>query len=247
MWTEASQRPTTINSVEQLDQIINMGAGLINRTSLSPAMSEALNMYKSATSAMHSGDLYQAAQGYRQLLEQWPGFVAPRANLALCLHFMGDYDDALRQLEVAHEFAPDDPEIHVNAGRIYEALGDKGRELEQYHQALQDRPDHVEAMGNLGITYRETGQIQESMRWLLRAQQVIEQQEAMMGRLTGQHPFKTNILIALAETCEALGDWKQAGQFWKQARRTAPADAQLWAHIRQARKKNRLSWLPWRR
>jgi tetratricopeptide (TPR) repeat protein len=236
-----------ITCVEQLDQMINLGSGMIDTSALSPAMSQALNMYTTATGAMRAGHFDEAAQRYREILALWPNFVAPRVNLADCLHAMGNYDKALRQLDVAHEFAPGDPDVHISAGRVYESLGNKERELEQYQEALRDSPGHIGAMVNAGITHREVGQLEESEQWLQRALKEIRQQESFLEHLGWRHPAKTNTLIALAETHEAANNWGRAVECWQEAQSAEPSRRALQERLELAREKARSSRLPWRR
>ncbi|MCB0170066.1 MAG: tetratricopeptide repeat protein [Anaerolineae bacterium] len=197
-----------ITTISQLDHLINMGGGIVDTTSLSPEMQKALTLYFNGCQAMQSGYIAQAIEIYEKALSIWPNFVACHVNLANCLMYSERYDDALSILAYAHQFAPDDPDIHITAGQIFEMVGDKENELNQYKEALQDQPDHFQAMMNLGATYREIDEFEKSEQWLKKALEEIYLSEKITPHWT--HPGKFGVFVNLALLYEDIGDFKKA-------------------------------------
>jgi tetratricopeptide (TPR) repeat protein len=216
-----------ITTPAQLDQMINMGTGFIDPSILSPEMKQLLELYNAGTNAMNRGALGEAIGIYRGIVSTWPDFVAGYVNLAACLSRTGKPQQAIQVLGHAHGLAPQDPDIHLTAGQVYEALGDKQKEIEQYYQALEDDPNNVHAMNNLGIAYREVGWLNESRHWLQQAMQAVEQQESLMTQAGWQHPIKLNLLVSLALTYEAGERWNEAIYYWQQCSSLAPNNASL--------------------
>lgn len=238
--------PAKISEVADLDRLINDGLDLQDQSRLTPGMRLLLEDYLVASKHMKHGDLHGAISLYRDILSKWPNFVAPRVNLGHCVLYLGDAGQALREFQQAHKLAPSDPDIHIATGRVYEALGNKQAELQQYREAVADDPNHVEAMTNLGLTYREVGDLEQSYHWLGRALERIEREERARNQFGWQHPSKANTLAGMAETCEASGEWRRALECWEKAKVAAPEDSRFDACIRRARRKTRWSWLPWR-
>jgi predicted Zn-dependent protease len=236
-----------LTDVAQLDRMINDGLVASDRGTLSPELNQLLDAYLSASAALKNGNLYEAVNGYQDIVSACPDFVAPRVNLGHCMLYLGDHHQALHQFELAHELAPSDPDIHIAAGRVYEALGNKSAELQQYQAAVADDPHYVEALTNLGVTYREIGELEQSYIWLERALERIEQEEQVSYQPGWQHPNKGNTLAGMAQTCEASGDWRRALKYWESAKAVAPHDTRIDACIQQARRKARWSWFPGRR
>lgn len=216
-----------VTTTAQLDQMINVGVELIDPSVLSPEMRQLLELYSAGVNAMNQGALGEAIGIYRSVISIWPDFVAGYVNLATCLSRAGQPQEAIQVLGYAHNIAPHDPDIHLTAGQVYEALGDKHKEIEQYHQALEDDPNNVYAMNNLGITYREVGWLDQSKRWLQQAMQLVEQQENLMAQVGWRHPSKLNLFISLALTYEAGEEWNKAVYYWQQSLFLSPNNASL--------------------
>jgi len=171
--------------------------------------------YAVATSAMQQGDLKQAIEVFSETIDRYPEFVAARVNLAHCLRLVGRLKEALKHLGVAHNLAPNDPDIHLAAGLICDAMGDKEREIKHYHEALKDNPMELQAMNNLGLAYREVGDFTESAKWWLKAIDVSSKLEEISGKIGGKAPEKSKYYYNLALTYEAAEDWEKAIKCWE--------------------------------
>jgi protein O-GlcNAc transferase len=223
-----------ITTVGQLDHLINMGGGITDHSVLSPEMKRLIDLYASGTTAMQQSNLGEAVRIYRYIVSTWPNFVAARVNLANCLIFTGEPQEALQQLKQAHSVAPCDPDIHLAAGRAYESIGDKQKELQQYQEALQDYPHSVDAMNSLGATYREVGQLQMAEQWLLRALKEVESQDRFGAPMGWKHPGRLPVLYNLALTYQDAGDWRRAVECWQECVSLDPNNPQLRQSLRHA-------------
>ena len=230
-------REASITTVAELDHLINLGPRVrYTLDALSPEMQDLSSTYQTATKSMKQGDFHEALDIYERIVSNWPSFVAVRVNVAECLCAVGKPDQALEHLKHAHQFAPNDPDIHVGAGRAFEMIGDKQKELEEYHEALRDDPTNIGAMVNLGITYREVGKIQESKKRLRQALTQIEHQENQIGR---QHPDKPKVLFNLAEAYEAEKSWRRAVEYYEQSLSLARGNPEVRSRLEGARRNAR--------
>jgi len=223
-----------IATIAQLDNMINMGTTMFDPNIMSPEMLSLNNQYNLARESTAQGNPEKAIQIYRDLIASYPNFVAGRVNLASDLIMSGNPREALKHLDYAHGIAPDDPDIHLAAGVAYDALGNKQGEIEQYYQALTDRPNYIRAMNNLGIAYREIGQLDQSKHWLHRALDEMEQQESSMAQLGWKHPDKLNMLASLAMTYEMEQDWDKSAYYWKQCVSLAPGNVLIQQNLQKA-------------
>ena len=223
-----------ITTVAQLDHLINMGGGITDYSVLSPEMKRLIDLYASGTTAMQQGNLGEAVRIYRYIVSTWPNFVAARVNLANCLTFTGKPQEALQELKYAHSVAPRDPDIHLAAGRAYESMGDKQKELQQYQEGLQDYPHSVDVMNSLGATYREVGQLQMAEQWLLRALEEVESQDRLGAPMGWKHPGRLPVLYNLALIYQDAGDWRRAVECWRACVSLDPTNPQLRQSLRQA-------------
>ena len=217
-------RKPDITTVAQLDALINAGGGVVTRSVMSPEMERLLEQYASASRSMQQGQLGEAVQGYLRIVSMWPSFVAARVNLANCLMGIGKPREALAQLRRAHGVAPGDPDVHLAAGRAYERMGDKEKELQEYQKALGDDPRSVDGMNNLGATYREVGQLELAEQWLMRA---LEEVASQRRSEQWKHNWRLAVQYNLALTYQDGGDWGRAVECWQACLSLARANPEL--------------------
>ena len=68
----------------------------------------------------------EAIAAYTRALIIDPSFVEARNNLGIVLARTGQYSESLMELEIARQFAPDDPKIPANIRQVYELMRRSG-------------------------------------------------------------------------------------------------------------------------
>ena len=198
-----------ITSVEQLDWLISMGGGVIDPDIASPEAQEALDWYARGTIAMQQGNVQEAIAVFQTTVSRWPRFVAPRVNLAHCLNAIGRPVDALKELDIAHDLAPHDPDIHMSKASTYNNHGRFQDALAELFLAQEDygHPHNMEVTYWIGVTYQQLGQMAESRKWLQQALESVDVQERLSPFEQKFPEERYRAHIAMAEVCDALGDW----------------------------------------
>ena len=114
-----------------------------------------------------------------------------------------DYDEALRNLEIATTLAPDWAPAWVNLGVANVRLGNESAAFDAYQRALIAEPGNSSALINLAKMYQAQGREEEA-------------RTAMLAAAEGtRNPFT---LIAMADAEMVRGDLEGAGQYLRRAR-----------------------------
>ncbi|MDP1683397.1 MAG: tetratricopeptide repeat protein [Burkholderiales bacterium] len=103
----------------------------------------------------------------RLLLAQYP--EAGLVWKLLCISLQMQGKDALRALQKAAEFLPNDAEIHNNLGNVLQAHGQHADAVISLRRALTLAPDFVEAHANLGNALKDLGQLDAAVASYRRA------------------------------------------------------------------------------
>lgn len=227
---------TTITSIRQLDSLINQGVLQVDPTAFSPSMARAMKAYVAGSTLMAEGHLERAAASYRQTLASWPDFVAPRTNLAHALHALGKSADALRELDLAHKYAPLDPDIHMSKASIYNNLQQHELALPELFRALDEYqdPSHLTVTFYLGVTYSELGRYAEARAYLLRSMMAVSNfiQSGQPSQDIQDHWYRVHLM--LAEVCEQQEDWPFAVKHLQECLSMNPGDQDLAVRISRA-------------
>lgn len=142
---------------------------------------EALRADPESPTAHHYLASFLAGQGhelatgqYKRAIELEYDFPDAHLNLALALADRGQLEEAVRELEIAHEQAPDDEMIHhelacclIDLERYPDAIGHLKR-------IIKAHSEHVEAYVDLGIAYTAQGFFAEAEASLTRALEIDE-------------------------------------------------------------------------
>ncbi|MHC5209327.1 MAG: hypothetical protein ACYTG2_01245 [Planctomycetota bacterium] len=102
-----------------------------------------------------------------------PGSYFARYNLAVALAAQGREADAIPHLEVALRHLPRDragrAAIRGAAAAAYAEVGRVGQAETLWRRSLDDDPDHVPTLTNLGILAERLGRMDEAVAWWRRA------------------------------------------------------------------------------
>ena len=208
----------------QLDELINQGITTAAPGSMTFEMERLWNAYGQASRSMQSGDMQTAVESYEAIIKRWPTFVAAKVNIAQCLMTLGYPADALEHLSQAHALAPDDPDIHNVRARVYESIGDKGREIDERHIALEHSPDNPSLMNDLGATYREVGQFALAVTWLLRAKRRLDEieRESFLSAKHQIDELRGRVFWNLGSTYMDERKYAEAVSCWKELIASVP-------------------------
>lgn len=108
------------------------------------------------------GQLRQAEQIYRAVLEADPHQVDALHLLGVLTYQLGHYEQASVYMSRAVRLRPEFAEGHINLAAVLQAQGKLADARACYEQALRLRPDAAEAHNNLGNVLKEQGQVAEA-------------------------------------------------------------------------------------
>jgi Flp pilus assembly protein TadD len=91
---------------------------------------------------------------WREAVRRAPEKVRPRIQLARTLKA----GQALEVLGQARRFAPQDPDIAVEVGRILLAQGQAAASVEEFSHALSVDPRNARTLNNRGVAFEALGQ-----------------------------------------------------------------------------------------
>jgi tetratricopeptide (TPR) repeat protein len=117
------------------------------------------DMLVQAVSLHRKGDLAQAEQLYRQVLQAQPGHREALRLLGALTLQTGRHAQAVGLLQQALRLEPNDAQTHNNLGVALAELGQPEEAVACYRQALRLKADYAEAHNNLGNAYRELGNL----------------------------------------------------------------------------------------
>jgi Flp pilus assembly protein TadD len=108
------------------------------------------------------GRLEEAADLYRELVEEDPVSVRARNNLGILLDEMGNHEEAVELFEGARTLDPENQEILCNLGAALGAMGRFPEAEEVLQQALRLGPADLLVRTNLGILFFRRGLYEEA-------------------------------------------------------------------------------------
>jgi tetratricopeptide (TPR) repeat protein len=113
---------------------------------------------------------WQRTWVYRSEETLWSDTVAKNPNswlghgeLGLVFFQKGQFDEAIRQYQIALEINPNDTLAHVNLGNALSQDGRLGEGIEQYRLAVKINPKMAEAHYNLGMALFHRGQLDDAI------------------------------------------------------------------------------------
>jgi predicted O-linked N-acetylglucosamine transferase (SPINDLY family) len=125
------------------------GRGARNLAPAAPVGPSAL--LNQAVAFHRNGQLAQAEQLYRQVLQAQPRHFDGLHLLGVVRHQRGEYADAVRQIRAALKINPGSAAANNNLGAALKELGRHGEALESYDRAIAIQPDYAEAFNNRGL------------------------------------------------------------------------------------------------
>ena len=135
-------------------------------------------------SAAWDQDWAEAADFYKQALDEFPDHPKALTSLALALYQLQEYKSSLNYYQQATKVSPQDPMPQEKAGELHELLGnldksldarmrsaelyvqskDVNKAIEMWAKVVNQKPDHLMAHSRLALVYEKMQQNQQAMR-----------------------------------------------------------------------------------
>jgi Tfp pilus assembly protein PilF len=114
-------------------------------------------------SLLQAGQLTEAEQVYRELIQLNASVVEPWYLLGAIAQFQGNSTASLGFYEQALRLAPDHVEARNNLGLALQDLGRVDQAAASFREAIRLRPNFAEAHSNLGNVLQDRGMLDESI------------------------------------------------------------------------------------
>jgi tetratricopeptide (TPR) repeat protein len=222
----------TISNLEQLDELIDWlyhnpdAPGPV--PSLSPEMKQLYSLWARGQALEHKGQFQAAIELYKRALQYAPAFVNGRFSWARSLQALGRYREALSQLQVITTFfSPHDSSVYVQMALIYRDLGDRHGEIDSYKKALEIEPNNLYSWLNLGLAYRQNGELEASS---LAFAQALSRLDGMIhaGKPHQYDPEEDKVCFEAARTEFARGAFEQAEPLFLRVLAVRGQSLELW-------------------
>jgi tetratricopeptide (TPR) repeat protein len=168
----------------------------------------------------NTGNLQQAEDLYRQILQAEPQHADALHLLGLVEHQTGRYPLAIEHIGASLRLKPGQAQAHNNLGGALLAHGQLAEALACFRQAVQLKPDYPAAHHNQGNVLRLQGKYEEALPSLQRALRL--------------QPRYANALTCLGLVLQKLGRQAEALSYYQQALSINPDSAELLNHLGSA-------------
>ena len=183
-----------------------------------PASDYARNNY--AATLMDADRYPEAITQLREALRLNPEYDRARFNLAGCLDYTRQTQEALREWEVLAERRPSDPGILNSLGMIRSRLGDQVGAAAAFERAAASRPDDRNTIRNLADALDRQGAADRAVPW--------------RRRLTELDPQNAAAWIALARSLLTANQGADAASAYERALQLGPDSGQLRVELGRA-------------
>lgn len=152
-----------------------------------------------------------AAADFRALAEENPDFLAAKANLALALAALGQFEEAERLLVVVLDQAPADGPALDRYAKLMATQNRKGEALERIRRAREAQPEDPQTQLSAGLLLRGMGELDEAA--------------VAIGKAVALEPISATAHFELGAVRRAQGDVTRAKDSWTTAIRLVPSFA----------------------
>jgi predicted TPR repeat methyltransferase len=109
-----------------------------------------------------NGELGDAEDIYRKVLENFPGHPDALHFLGVLQHQKGESEAAIELIRRSIAIEPGQADVHSNLGIVLKAKGRVDEAMAAYRDAIALEPEHANAWSNLGILLKAKGQIADA-------------------------------------------------------------------------------------
>ncbi len=208
---------------------------------LAPTLARA--HFKRGNILLDRGDAQEALQAYTKAIQFKPGSAATLYNIGNCHMQLGDlaialdayqqaialkpdFADAHSALKTATEMQPQFSDLYFQRGLAKQDAEDLVGAKDMYAKALLYKPNHVDALNNLGTILVTEDRLPEAIELYRQALAIDSQSHA------------THVNLGIAQ--QGLGRLEDAAQSFRQAIQINPSDASTYRHLGDLLMKARL-------
>ncbi|RPJ06787.1 MAG: hypothetical protein EHM28_09390 [Spirochaetaceae bacterium] len=112
---------------------------------------DAVDLYKQGQNALAENNFYLAVEKYKAALAVNPNYLDAYKGLAESFYFLGEYDEALRNIEAAKRLSRNDIMLLNFEGRIWVVKGSLDKAKALFQQVLSKEPNNIEAMTGIAL------------------------------------------------------------------------------------------------
>ncbi|MBL1176463.1 tetratricopeptide repeat protein [Pantanalinema sp. GBBB05] len=183
-------------------------------------MATLAELFAAAVQHHQTGHLSQAAQVYRQILQQQPDHARALNMLGVIACQTGNLSEGISYYQQAIAIAPALIDAYHNLALALQMTGKVDAALQQYRMAIAQQPNHVETHHQLGRLLIQQGQIKEGMA---------HYQQALAVK-----PNYAPVMASLGTVLLQLGHLPDAIAYLQQALQTQPDLVPAWQCLGQA-------------
>jgi tetratricopeptide (TPR) repeat protein len=163
------------------------------------------NIFNNALACHHAGQLHQAADLYKQILNIDPDHAQASNNLGTIFMSRGRLNDAVNCFQNALNAKADFFEACLNLGRTYKKLCHYSQAIESFRRALAIKADHVPAYLELSFACFKLGNTSGAINCCKKALELDPE-------CTDAYNFLGNALVSRGDVPEALESYRRALQ-----------------------------------
>ncbi len=197
---------------------------------------------KAGMNCHHSGDLRQAEQIYRRILQADPRHAQALHLLGLIAYQVGNHPQAVQYASAAIRLDGRQAEYHTTLAEAYRKLGQPAEAVTCYRQALRIQPGYAVAHNNLGTLLQAQGDLaaagdcyraalrlaphyadaHRNLGLVLRAQGRLDEAAECHAEAARLKPQDHDTQMALANVLATQGKLSEAMAHFEQAARARP-------------------------
>lgn len=172
-----------------------------------------MNTLRTAIRFHQEGDIEQAEQCYREVLEREPNQALALHSLGLIAYDQGEYEDAEEFVHQAISADPDSAIQYNTIGVIYDALQQADKAIHAYQEAIRRNADYADAYKNLAQAHKLQGRTEAALQ---------NYQEAVRTA-----PQAVHILVEYGDTLRQVGRLAEATVQYHQALALQPNQPEI--------------------
>jgi len=157
--------------------------------------------------AHQSGQLEEAAQGYRQVIKATPGNGNALHLLGVVEYQLGNFSTAIDLIKKAIPYLPGIAEVHINLGAAYMDSGQFDEAAACFNKALSIQPLHPKAYMNLGKLFSERLILDKALE---------SYRQALSVSPNNMVAYSSFLFILLYDPKQTLASLAEAHQEWAQ-------------------------------
>ncbi len=138
-----------------------------------------------ATLYYRNGQLLEAEQTFKTIIEQEPGYGPTYFSLALLFAESGRNKEAIQQLEKAIVYMPENLRVYYNLGLLYDSTNERVKAKETLLKGLKISPTNEELLYTLAYFFSKYGEIEKARE--------------IGSQLVQMHPNNTNYAAFLQQ------------------------------------------------